>query len=1121
MSVQEMSKSNQDILRRATAAVKAARDQLESWKKSRSEPIAIVGLGCRFPGSVYGAESYWNLLCSGTDTVRATPEDRFVGGSPVEADRSSLIRFGAFLDDVAGFDAGFFGISPREARQLDPQQRIFLEVACEAIEDAGLPHEALRGSNTGVFLGVVNSDYLHMQLLEPALADIYTINGGVHCMIANRLSYLLDLQGPSLAIDTACSGSLVAVHLACQSLRSGESDLALAGGVNLILSAHATHAYVKAYPLAPDGRCRTFDARADGYVRGEGCGVVVLKRLSDAIRDKDAIWALIRGSAVNQDGRTNGLTAPNGLAQERVIRRALQDAGLAPSRVSCIEAHGTGTKLGDPIEVEALRNVYSAGDSSREQNARPCALGSVKTNLGHLEAAAGVAGLIKLALCLKHREIPAHLHFQEANPEVPLAGSRFFVPGERMPWRSEGGTRVGAVSAFGAGGTNAHVVLEEYDAPEPSIPTEEVSATYSLPLSGKTRDALLAQAASYREFLATHPSPLPAVCASAAQRRTQHEQRAVVIARTKSEMGERLSRFISGVQDPCVVSGGVGVESRKVVFVFSGQGSQWLGMGRALLEREPVFRQTIQDCEAALREFVSWSLVEQITSSDASALDDITVLQPALWAMQVALARLWQSWGASPDAVLGHSMGEVAAAVVANALSLQDGARIICKRSELARTIRGGGMLFVAESVDKLEAALGEFRDSVAVAAENGPVSTVLSGAASSIDALHARLTASNVFCRRIRVDFASHSPQTAPLMAPLRAELESVSPRAGSIPIQSTLRGQLLTGSEMDANYWAEHLRQRVRFLEGMRALLNAGHEVFIEVSPHPILTTPMIEAAEFEGKTVAALATLHRDRQVEESLALARAQLHVLGLSSRALGERQTPVAHERLPRYVWQHRPYWFKERPAAGQSIPSLDRLPVATAPQDAVNPSRANQTNVSQGGAGAVGSLRLRWQSARADRRAALLEDSVLSEVASALGADPENVERDAGFFQMGMDSIVAVRLHLRISELLGLTLATRVVFEYPSVSKLSHYLHARLSNDSRPGDLERSAGESVGDNRGKSSGLKVPDSPTVALSSPAAPSASSGRKATLTLDEGDLLRSLAMELAELETNATV
>lgn len=669
-------------VKRALVEIERLQQEVDSLRQQRHEPLAIVGMACRFPGGVVDPPSFWSLLEEGREGIIKIPPERWdidalFHPDPTHAG-SIASRWGGFLDAIDQFDPGFFGISPREAVAMDPQQRLLLEVVWEGLETAGLTADEVRGTATGVFVGVCSSDYERLHYRDPATIDFYSGTGSVPNAIAGRLAYVFDLHGPALVVDTACSSSLVAVHLASQSLRNGECDLALAAGVNLFILPERHICASRMQMLAPDGRCKTFDARADGFVRSEGCGVVLIKRLSDALAAGDPIRALIRGSAINQDGRTVGLTAPNVHAQRSVLQQALANARVDPGDVTFIETHGAGTSLGDPIEVEALASVYG------QPSAAPCTLGAVKTNIGHTEAAAGIASVIKTVLALEHAVIPGNLHFERLNPSLPLAGTRLRVAATPCPWPRGNGSRLAAVSSFGWSGTNAHVVLEEApgvashrgpaDAASDGCADDDMACSL-LPISARSRGAARELATRYAARL-TSRERVADLVATAAVHRTHHRVRLAAVGTTAAELAADLERL--DVDEP--------VESRGVVFVYPGQGGQWPGMGRELYAREPVFRRAVDACRSAIRAERGWDLGEAIASG--AVWDDIERTQPALFAVSVGLTALLRHWGVEPAAVVGHSLGEVAAAHVAGALTLADAVTVMCTRSRLLARLR-------------------------------------------------------------------------------------------------------------------------------------------------------------------------------------------------------------------------------------------------------------------------------------------------------------------------------------------------------------------------------------------------------------------------------------------------
>jgi acyl transferase domain-containing protein/acyl carrier protein len=895
-------------------------------REAKTEPIALVGIGFRFPGA-HSPEAFWQLLRDGVDAITEVPAERFNLHAFYDPDPAipgkMNTRWGGFLDQVDQFDPHFFGISPREAARMDPQQRLLLEVTLEALEDAGQAPERLTGTQTGVFIGISTNDYSRIQLNDLNRIDAYAGTGNALSIAANRISYLFDFRGPSIAIDTACSSSLVAVHLACSSLWNGESTLALAGGVNLILSPAITINFTKAGAMAPDGRCKAFDARANGYVRSEGAGLVVLKPLSRALADGDPIYAVIRGSAVNQDGRSNGLMAPNPLAQEAVLREAYRRAGVSPGHVQYVEAHGTGTFLGDPIEAKALGTVLAID----RPPGRPCALGSVKTNLGHLEAAAGVAGLIKVALALKHLEIPPSLHFQEPNPHIPFDELSLRVQTTLGPWPAQSSPALAGVSSFGFGGTNAHVVLEE--APQSDLGMQNAEwkicnpeSAHLLPLSARSPEALHSLARAYQNSLAAPESTvsLHDICYSASVRRSHHDYRLAVTGHSLEQLSEGLEAFLRGEARPGLSSGPkASGRRRKLVFVFPGQGSQWFGMGRKLLEQEAVFREVVERCDRAMRPYGDWSLLAELTATDRaqSRLNEIDIIQPALFAIQVALAGLWRSWGIEPQAVVGHSMGEVAAAYVAGALSLDDAARVICRRSRLVkRTIGQGAMAAVELSMEAARRVVVGYEDRVSIAVSNGPTSTVLSGDPAALEAIVDQLQRQDTFGRMVKVDFASHSPQMDPLRAELLQALEGLEPRPASVPIYSTVTGTVSNGLELEALYWARNLREPVLFSTAVQQLLEDGHDIFLEISAHPILLSSIQQGFHHLGQEGAVLPSLRREEEERTVMLGSLGTLYTLGYPVD--WSRIYPAGGRcvRLPVYPWQRERCWLET--AAGDT-----------------------------------------------------------------------------------------------------------------------------------------------------------------------------------------------------------
>jgi myxalamid-type polyketide synthase MxaE and MxaD len=912
-------------LKRALLAVQEMREKLEAVERSAKEPIAITGMACRFPGGADSPEAFWSLLREGRSGVREVPADRWSLDELYDPSTSApgkvSTRWAGFIDRVDQFDPAAFEIAPREAAYMDPQQRLMLEVAFEALENSGLPPRRLGGSKAGVYVGVHNqsSDYLLLQCQRPAALDTYSGTGTSHNVLAGRVSYLLDLRGPSLVVDTGCSSSLVALYLALQSLRSRECDLAIVGGVNLLLAPYSTMYMSRASLMSPTGACRTFDATADGFVRGEGAGALVLKRLGDAQAHGDPVLAVVRGAAVNQDGRSNGLTAPSGTAQQEVIRQALANAGIPPDRISYVEAHGTGTTLGDPIEIEAL--VKTVG--KRVDGAGRCLVGSVKTNIGHLEGAAGLAGVMKVVLAMQHQAVPPHLNFTRLNPHISLADSRLEIPTTLCPWPAGTG-RCAGVSGFAWSGTNAHVILEE----APRTPDRrEVGAAAEvrtaekpliLPLSAQSESGVRALAAAYGGRMAevNAVQDMADLCFSAATRRDHLDHRLAIVARAPSELREILGAASRGEAMPGLFSGRSEGRSRRLVFVFPGQGSQWVGMGKKLMATEPAFKDALVRCDHAIRQHASWSLIEELEADESrSRLKEIDVVQPVLFAVEVALAELWRHRGVKPDAVVGHSMGEVAAACVAGALSLEDGARIICRRSHLLRRVSGrGGMLLVERSWDDALALLRGHEDRVAIGVSNSPRSTVLSGATEALTEIAARLEREGTFCRWVKVDIASHGPQMDPLTDDLLEALAGLAPHPARIPFYSTVLDRYLEGTELTGPYWVKNLRDPVRFAAAVQKLVHEEHDRFVEISPHPILLPAIEEGLRALDHPGRAVPSLRRNEDELQTLAGALAALYADG---HPIDWAQIyPAATGRfvqIPTYPWQRERCWIDGPP----------------------------------------------------------------------------------------------------------------------------------------------------------------------------------------------------------------
>jgi acyl transferase domain-containing protein len=904
-------------LKRAFLALEDAQARLAAAEGAAREPVAIIGVGCRVPGAD-GPEALWELLREGRDAIGPIPGDRFDADAYYDPDPGVPgkinTRSGGFLGDVAGFDASFFQIAPREAQGMDPQQRLLLEVAWEALENAGQAPDKLEGSATGVYVGVASSDYAYLQLKagDPGLFDAHYTSGIAHSVVSGRLSYLLGLQGPSVSFDTACSSSLVAVHHASLALRARDCRMAIAGGVNVILSPDLFVALSRARMLAPDGRCKAFAAAADGFARGEGCGLVVLKRLSDAVADGDRILAVIRGSAVNQDGPSSSLTAPNGPAQEAVVREALKHAGVNPADVSYLEAHGTGTQLGDPLEVQALGNVFGPG----RDPGRPLGLGSVKTNVGHLEGAAGVTGLLKLVLSLRARQIPPHLHFATPSPHIPWAQLPLRVLTELTPWEPINGQRIGGVSAFGFSGTNAHVVVEE--APPPAAAPEERRAVLYV-CSASDGKALAQLAGRHAQAVArSGDATLADLAHTATVGRAQLSYRSAVVARTKDELRERLAVVAEGHEAEGVKTGQVSRrDPPRIAFLFTGQGAQYPGMARGLYAAAPRFRQALETCAALLDPHLPRPLLEVIFPAEgqASPIDQTAFTQPALFAVEIALAELWRSWGLAPAVVMGHSIGELAAAHVAGVLDLEEACRLVAARGRLMQSLpAGGAMAAIFAPEDEVAAAIAPHRAAVAIAAVNAPGQAVISGRAAEVEAIGRSFAERGIRVQPLAVSHAFHSPLVDPILDDFEREAASVRFSAPRLRLVSNLTGQLAEpGLVTSAGYWRRHVREPVRFGDGLRALAALKPDVLLEVGPHPTLIsfarTTFGEAAPLLVPSLKkGCEDWEQALEAVSSLWLAGAEIDWRALEEGARG-RTTD-----LPTYPFQRERFWFQATPA---------------------------------------------------------------------------------------------------------------------------------------------------------------------------------------------------------------
>ncbi len=998
--------------------------KLKARLAAAEEPIAVVGMGCRLPGQVADPDSFWQLLTEGLDVVTEVPATRWLIDDfydPVpDTPGKTNTRCGAFLTAVELFDPQFFGISPREAVGMDPQQRLLLEVAWEAVERAGLVWDRLQGEPTGIFIGISGNDYAELVKREVAadtVLEAYSITGNTLNAAAGRISYLLGLHGPSLAVDTACSSSLVAVHLACQSLRARECRTALAGGVNLILTPSSFVALSQSHALAADGRCKVFAANADGYGRGEGCGIVVLKRLSDAVHNGDPILAILRGSAVNQDGASSGLTVPNGLAQQALIRQALANAKIEPDAVAYVEAHGTGTPLGDPIEVEALDAVFG-----RRQI--PLVVGSAKANLGHLEAAAGVIGLIKVILSLQHRYIPPQIHCSPFNPQIAWERVSVQIPTVGMTWPGE--RRVAGVSSFGLTGTNAHIVVEA----APTLPGAQTERPlHILTISAKSTSALADLAVSYVRFLERTPEPLADIAFSANSGRRHFSHRLAVVAASSAEASTKLAAWSADASAFGVYNGeSLRSQPASVALLFTGQGAQYVNMARQLYTTQPTFRVILERCAATLHDQLGLSLLSLLYPEEGAAssslLHETISTQPALFALEYALAELWRSWGIEPAALLGHSLGEYVAACVAGVFSLEEGMQLVAERARLMQSLpQQGKMVAVFAPVTRVETALRGHEQDVAIAAINGPQHTVISGRTAAVTAIAAALAAEGIETQVLNVSHAFHSPLVEPMLGPLASLASKLTMRSPRIPLVSNQTGALLAPDwTPDPAYWCRQTRETVHFMAGVQTLQKGGH-ILLEIGPKPVLTALARQSA----PNALCLPSLNQGRGDWETMLNSLAALYTQGVKiDWHAFDREAPLRRLSLPTYPFQRKRYWLHERELlmSNQTQGTLAR------------PGTGSRTELDAGS--------LNGAANRPERRAQLQKELV-GLMASTLQLSPSEIGGEVPFLEMGADSIVLANAVHQIEQKYGVKLTMRQFFgELTTIAALAEYLDVQL-----------------------------------------------------------------------------
>ncbi|NEP72541.1 MAG: acyltransferase domain-containing protein [Okeania sp. SIO2G4] len=1075
----------------AILQIEALKSELEAIKNPKKEPIAIIGMSCRLPGGVDSPEAFWQLLNQGIDAISEVPQqkwniDEYYDPNP-DTPGKIITRYGGFLSQVEQFDAPFFGISPREAQSLDPQQRLLLEVSWEAIERANLLPEKLFKTQTGVFIGICSSDYSE-QLAHSSTPEAYWGTGNALSVAAGRLSYLLGFKGPSLSVDTACSSSLVSVHLACQSLRNQESELALAGGVNLLLSPKNSIVFSQAGMLSPDGRCKTFDADANGYVRAEGCGVIILKRLSDAVAHGDNILAVIRGSAINQDGASGGLTVPNGPSQQAVIRQALENGGVEPGSVSYIEAHGTGTSLGDPIEVGAVGEVFK---KTHTQD-KPVIMGSLKTNIGHTEGAAGIAGLMKVVLQLQHQQIVPSLHFHQPNPYINWEELPVEVSTQLMSWPEHRMSRVAGVSSFGFSGTNAHVVLEEtsmelqnkYSREPASITGTEENIERSLHIltvSAKTEKALSDLVKSYQNYLqaTNNERKLADICYTANTSRAKFDYRLAIIASNRQELVEKLQQYKQGELVAGIYSGEVTDDSStpKVAFLFTGQGSQYVKMGRQLYETTPLFRAAMNQCDeilsSELEESVLDILYKDNNDSQASLLNQTGYTQPIIFAVEYALFKLWESWGIKPSIVMGHSVGEIVAATVAGVWSLEDGLKLIAARGRLMQNLPSGGEMVSLMASESVVSQYITPESEVAIAAINGPESTVISGASIAIKGIVNQLEAKGIKTKQLEVSHAFHSPLMEPMLSEFEAVANQLTYNQPQIPIISNVTGTIADESIASANYWVNHIRQPVRFAQGIETLNQQGAEIFLEIGPKPILLGMGREC--LMGSKKLWLPSLRLGKPDWLQMLQSLGELYIRSIQIDWLGFYKDYSCNKvELPTYPWQRKSYWIKNIPnnklskslsepqllktqtqrnrERGQKVKiellNLDSMSVAkSSPTSFVKQQTNTEISDFQQTNTEVSNFQPLVTRQNLDFNE--IKETLKQKLADAMYLEPSEIIENKKFIDLGLDSIVGVEWINSINKHYGLNIKVTKVYNYPTVLEFTRYIAQELSSQKK------------------------------------------------------------------------
>ena len=1024
MSNSELEKYK-DQIKKAIVTIKKLQAENEQLKQNSNVPIAIVGMACRYPGGVNDISTFWDVLKNGVDTISDIPKERWDNKKYYDENPGTLgktyVDKGGFVSDIDKFDNKFFDISRREALHMDPQQRLLLEVCHEALEHSGLNTSELAGRAISVFMGYPDGTGYgkrHLFTNNPNTIDPYSITGYTSTASTGRISYFTGIQGGNIALDTGCSSGIVAIHQASQSLISGETEMALAGGITLITTPEYHIALSSMNAISPDSRCKTFDASANGFVRSEGCGVIALKRLSDAIRDKDKIWAVIKGSAINQDGHSNGYTAPNVLSQIDVINSALKKANLTPEQVNFVETHGTGTPIGDPIEMEAINKTYC---KKRTQD-NPLIVGAVKTNFGHTESASGIAGVIKTVLSLNQETIPPNLHFKNPSPHISWDEIPVKIPTELTKWPKNSSPRIGAVSAFGISGTNSHVIIEEAPLEENNKLNDICRKGYfALPVSGKTESALRENAKKYYEFLEKTTDSLDQICASSALRHTHYKKSYLAVGNNMDELRNSLSLCINDeIEIPNIDNDDF---DHKVAFVYPGQGSQWIGMGQTLYEKEEVFKKAIDDCEETFVEFVDWSLKEELFKPESeSRFKDIDVIQPLIFAIEVALTELWRAYGVEPQVVIGHSMGEAAAAYISGSLSLTDAARVICERSKLMKKISGKGSMLAAEiNIDDAKKYIDGSNNKVSIAVNNSSRSTVISGDTKVLEEIAKKLEQQNIFNVFVKVDVASHSPQVDLIKEDLLRILAPIQPRKSTIPMFSTVKNEYINGEVLDANYWVDNLRELVQFSAATQKLIDEQVTIFVEMSPHPILCVPIEQNLDHhKADNITVIPSLLKNKDELISFATNFGKIYSIGHKidwSVFFSNEFTTIP---LPLYSWQHDSFWLE---------------------MDEHNYGDVKlKQNIEDNDADDLDFIMKLHSIESSEERKNLMLEELKRIVTKSTGTSISEITDGSNFKAVGVTSLIVVKLSMRLEKIIGLKIQPTVFWTYPTFNQLSEHL---------------------------------------------------------------------------------